>query len=104
VQARRFRARSSRFAALGAHVLGISSDPPGSHCRFAQAQRLPYLLLSDAGGTVRRSFGVATGMLGLLHGRATFAVGTDRIVRGVCTAPLRVGRHVRMALAALGAG
>lgn len=102
MQARRFRAQSDRFAALGAHVLGISSDPPESHCRFAQAQRLPFLLLSDVDGAVRRSFGVGVGVLGLLTGRATFAVGQDRVVRGVCTAPLRVGRHVRMALAALG--
>lgn len=67
-----FRDRYQEFLDLGAQVVGISSDSERSHQRFASKFKLPYPLLSDDKGMVRKLFGVKSSMLGLLPGRETF--------------------------------
>ena len=42
-----FRDNYEDFKDLGAEVIGISSDSIGSHKRFAQRHRLPFILLAD---------------------------------------------------------
>lgn len=53
-----FRDRSGALQALGAVVLGISTDPVKSHDRFREKQSLPFPLLSDEDHKVCESFGV----------------------------------------------
>ena len=48
-----FRDSYEVFRDAGAEVIGISADSSQSHQRFAERFRLPFLLLSDIGGTVR---------------------------------------------------
>ena len=67
-----FRDRYQDFLDLGTQVIGISSDSERSHQRFASKYELPYPLLSDSKGKVRKLFGVKGAMLGLLPGRETF--------------------------------
>ena len=97
-----FRDSYEDFAAAGAEVIGVSSDSEGSHQRFAAHHRLPFLLLSDADGAVRRRYGVAK-WLGLFPGRVTFVIDREGIVRHIFESQLEATRHVREALAALGA-
>lgn len=47
-----------RFAAAGVVVLGVSSDDPSSHVKFAEEHKLPFSLISDAELTWARAFGV----------------------------------------------
>src|SRR5690348_14730621 len=47
-----FRDSYEAFRDARAEVIGISSDPADSHRRFADRFRLPFVLLSDADGTV----------------------------------------------------
>src|SRR5258708_720273 len=61
------------FADLGAEVLGISAASPASHRAFSSRRRLPYRLLSDADGSVRRLYGVPR-TLGLIPGRVTYVI------------------------------
>lgn len=42
----------------GVKVLGVSSDGPGAQRAFREKFRLPYDLLADEDGTVRKAFGV----------------------------------------------
>jgi len=97
-----FRDAYEDFQAAGAEVIGVSSDSGESHARFAAKHRLPFVLLSDHGGEVRRRYGVPS-TLGLLPGRVTFVIDRDGVVRHVFNSQLQAERHVREALAALGA-
>src|SRR5437667_10656225 len=53
-----FRDAYQDFADAGAVVIGISGDSLESHRSFAAGRRLPYLLVSDADGAIRRAYGV----------------------------------------------
>jgi peroxiredoxin Q/BCP len=98
VEACSFRDRFDAFVEAGAAVVGISSDPPESHGRFAQKHGLPMTLLSDVDGKVRATWGVKA-TLGLFPGRATFVLDKGGIVRHVFVSQLRAGAHVTESLA-----
>ena len=67
-----FRDRNDEFQNLGAEVIGISGDSEQSHDRFARKYNLPFTLLSDREGKIRKLFGVKKNLLGLIPGRETF--------------------------------
>lgn len=67
-----FRDNYKDFQDLGAEVMGISGDSESSHKRFAKKYDLPFVLLSDKDGKLRKQFGVKNNLLGLLPGRETF--------------------------------
>ena len=102
IEARAFRDSYEQFSAQDAQVLGVSSDSVRSHRRFAQRHKLPFLLLSDADGAVRRLYGVEK-TLGLLPGRVTYVIDQTGVVRHVYSSQLRVTRHPREALLTLSA-
>lgn len=91
------RAEACAFREVGAAVAGISSDPVTSHQRFAAKHALPFLLLSDAGGAVRKRYGVRA-TLGLLPGRVTYAIDRGGVVRRICSPQFAATRHVPEAL------
>src|SRR5207248_6435629 len=65
-----FRDSHEVFAEAGAEVIGVSSDSVARHTAFADRHRLPFTLLSDQGGKVRKTYGVPP-VLGVLPGRVT---------------------------------
>ena len=67
-----FRDHFEDFTDNGAEVVGISSDSIGMHKKFATRHNLPFTLLSDPKGKVRRQFGIRNAFLNLLPGRETF--------------------------------
>jgi len=85
------------FTQAGAEVIGVSDDSVVAHQSFVAHHRLPFLLLSDPGGEVRRLYGVS-GWLGLLRGRVTFVIDRQGIVRHVFDSQLHATRHVDEAL------
>ena len=56
-----FRDSHEVFTEAGTEVIGISSDSAGRHAAFADRHNLPFTLLSDQGGRVRKSYGVQIG-------------------------------------------
>ena len=100
-QARAFRDGYKEFGKLDAEVIGISSDSVESHKGFAEKHSLPFLLLSDEGGKVRKLYGVPS-TFGLLPGRVTYVVDAEGIVRHVFAFQLGAGKHVEEAREALG--
>jgi peroxiredoxin Q/BCP len=48
-----------QYVAQGIAVLGVSTDTPQSHVKFAKKFSLPFPLLSDADGSVTRAYGAA---------------------------------------------
>jgi len=97
-----FRDSYETFSAAGAEVIGISSDNAASHRAFAARHKLPFLLASDADGSLRKAFGVPK-TLGLFPGRVTYVVDRDGIIRLVFSAQLASQDHVTKALAAVNA-
>jgi peroxiredoxin Q/BCP len=88
------------FAKFDARILGISSDSPESHVRFAAKYQLPFTLLSDTGGRVRKGYGVPK-TFGILPGRATFVIDRHGILRHFFSSQSQPERHVQEALTAL---
>ncbi|MCC6847061.1 MAG: peroxiredoxin [Deltaproteobacteria bacterium] len=95
-----FRDQYEDFKEAGAEVIGVSSDGGGAHEKFASKHRLPFLLLSDRGGVVRKQYGVPA-TLGLLPGRVTFVIDEQGIVRRTFNSQLQATKHVSEAIAAL---
>lgn len=92
-----FRDSYEAFNEVGAEVIGVSSDSEASHGKFAIKYKLPFTLLADAGGAVRKQYGVPA-TLGLLPGRVTFVIDREGIVRHVFNSQLQATRHVDEAL------
>ena len=93
-----FRDSYEVFTDAGAEVIGISSDSVGSHAEFTGHHKLPFTLLSDEGGKVRKSYGVPS-TLGLLPGRVTYVIDRAGTVQHVVNTQLRIGKHIDSALA-----
>lgn len=92
-----FRDSYEAFTEAGADVLGVSSDSADKHAAFASHHSLPFTLLSDEGGAVRKSYGVPS-TLGVLPGRVTYVIDREGTVRHVFSSQLSIGRHVADAL------
>jgi peroxiredoxin Q/BCP len=92
-----FRDSYEVFAQAGAEVIGVSSDSVDKHAAFAGHHELPFTLLSDEGGRVRKSYGVPS-TLGILPGRVTYVIDRAGTVRHVFNSMTNIGRHVGDAL------
>ena len=93
-----FRDSHEEFKNLGAEVIGISGDNQESHRDFAGEHKLPFILLSDSDGSVRKSYGVKK-TFGLIPGRVSFVIDKNGIVRHVFSSQSRATAHVDEALA-----
>jgi thioredoxin-dependent peroxiredoxin len=93
-----FRDEYDVFTGAGAEVVGVSTDSAESHREFAAHHRLPFVLLSDADGAVRKLYGVGKA-LGILDGRITYVIDTKGVVRHVFSSRLHPTQHVAEALA-----
>jgi peroxiredoxin Q/BCP len=92
-----FRDSYAVFADAGADVMGISSDSVDRHAAFAGQHQLPFTLLSDQGGQVRKRYGVPA-VLGVLPGRVTYVIDRRGSVRHVFSSMTNIGQHVSDAL------
>jgi peroxiredoxin Q/BCP len=92
-----FRDSYEVFKDAGAEVVGISSDSVESHQKFAQKHHLPFILLSDKSGTVRKLFGVPA-TFGLLTKRVTYIIDKQGIVRHIFSSQYMPEKHVTEAM------
>jgi peroxiredoxin Q/BCP len=92
-----FRDGYEAFTDAGAEVIGVSSDSADKHAGFAGQHNLPFTLLSDRGGQVRKSYGVPA-VLGLIPGRVTYVIDREGMVRHVFNSMTNIGQHVSDAL------
>ena len=93
-----FRDNYENFSDAGADVIGISSDSVDKHAAFTDHHRLPFTLLSDTGGKVRKLYGVPSA-LGIIPGRVTYVIDRDGIVRHVFNSMTNISGHVQDTLA-----
>ena len=98
-----FRDSHEAFTDAGARVIGISSDSVASHRAFASKHSLPFTLLADEGGVVRKQFGVGR-TLGLLPGRVTYVIDPQGFVRHEFSSQFKPKKHIDEALAVIRSG
>jgi len=96
-----FRDQFAAFRGLNAEVLGVSSDSEASHQAFAAKYDLPFRLLSDPEGSLRKLYQVKS-TLGIIPGRETFVIDRQGIIRATFASQFKPQEHIRQALAALG--
>jgi len=94
-----FRDCYGAFQERAAEVIGVSGQSVESHKGFAAHRNLPYILLSDADGSVRKLYGVAS-TLGV-PGRVTFVIDKEGIVVHIFASQLQFTRHAKEGLSAL---
>jgi len=92
-----FRDSHEVFTDAGAEVIGVSSDSVDRHAAFATHHKLPFTLLSDEGGKVRKAYGVPAA-LGFIPGRVTYVIDRDGTVRHVFNSMTNINGHVNDAL------
>lgn len=95
-----FRDQFADFGQAGAVVLGVSSDGSRSHQSFRDKYSLPFPLLTDRGGALRKRLGIKNS-LAIIPGRETYIIDKQGIVQHIFNdrgGPV----HVREALEALG--
>jgi thioredoxin-dependent peroxiredoxin len=96
-EARAFRDSYEVFTKAGADVIGVSSDSVARHVGFADQHKLPFTLLSDQGGRVRKSYGVPA-TFGVVPGRVTYVIDRGGTVRHVFNSMTHIDQHVSEAL------
>ncbi len=94
-QACSFRDQYEDFKDLGAEVVGISSDSEKSHQKFTAKHSLPFQLLADEKGDVRKLYEVPRALLGLLPGRVTYVIDSKGIIRYIFNSLSGATDHVR---------
>jgi thioredoxin-dependent peroxiredoxin len=92
-----FRDSYEVFAEAGAEVIGVSSDSVDKHAAFADHHKLPFTLVSDEKGQLRKTYGVPS-ILGVVPGRVTYVIDRTGTVRHVFSSMTNIGRHVNDAL------
>jgi peroxiredoxin Q/BCP len=98
-----FRDQYQDFQDYGVEVIGISSDGLNSHQKFVEKHNLPFTLLSDSKGKIRKLFGVPSSLLGLLPGRMTFVIDKNGIVIMRFNNQFGAEKHIEESLKALAA-
>ncbi len=99
-EAHAFKDSYGVFKELGAEVIGVSSDSVDSHRDFAAKCDLPFTILSDSDGKVRKLYGVPSS-LGLLPGRVTYVIDRKGVVRHTFSSQLNPSKHVDEAVKVL---
>ena len=97
-----FRDQYEDFLALGAEVVGVSVDDEASHQRFAQKNQLPFQLLADVSGHVRKLYDVPR-LFGFLpmSGRVTYVIDGAGTIRFAFNSNAQPLKHVSETLALL---
>jgi peroxiredoxin Q/BCP len=95
-----FRDSYEAFKDAGAEVIGVSSNSAASHQQFAAKHRLPFILLSDPKGMVRRRYGVPA-TFGVIPGRVTYVIDKQGVVRYIFVDQFHATRHIPEALKTL---
>jgi peroxiredoxin Q/BCP len=93
-----FRDAYEDFVDAGAIVIGVSQDSLSNHEAFAAHHRLPFKLISDDDGKLRKAYQVPANMFGMIPGRVTYVIDRQGVIRHVFNSQIQPKRHVEEAL------
>ncbi len=79
IEAGKFESMLPEFQAMGAKVVGVSTDSGESHQKFRAACDLTFPLITDSSKAIGQAYGVIGGLTGLLGlaDRQTFLIDPD---------------------------
>jgi len=100
-QACSFRDAFQELIAADALVYGVSSDSPKSHQKFKEKYDLPFSLLSDTEGELRKLLGVPSDLFGFLPGRVTYVFNPEGRLIFIYKSQMSPETHVTEALKAI---
>lgn len=100
-QACSFRDQYELFKKAGAEIIGISCDLPEHHRRFKERHGLPFHLLSDIRGELRRKFNVSSLFFGMLPRRKTFVFNAEGRLVHQFSSQTNARKHVDEAIRVL---
>jgi|TARA_B100001996_G_scaffold314777_1_gene257501 peroxiredoxin Q/BCP len=92
-----FRDKQEEIEALGAQIIGISSDSVSRHQRFKKKHRLQYTLLSDPQSRLAKKMRLKR-TLGFMRARVTFVIDPNGIIQGTVTSQFNPIKHVKSAI------
>jgi peroxiredoxin Q/BCP len=92
-ETRRFRDNYDELRALGAEVVGVSTDGVEVQCRFAERIHVPFPLVADRDHLVSKRYGVLRRIIAIDR-RVTFVLDEDGVVRGVFEHEFQVLKHL----------
>lgn len=87
-----FRDNYNELTLAGASLVGVSTDDADTQCRFADAVRAPFPMLSDEGGKIARAYDVRWPLLGIAQ-RVTYVLDPSRVVLRAFHHELRIRKH-----------
>jgi peroxiredoxin Q/BCP len=93
-----FRDAYEDFTEAGVEVIGVSSDSQESHRKFRDTYLLPFSLLSDEMGVVKKLYGISGH---LLPARITFVIDKAGVVRNVFSSRTDMKAHIDEAMKVL---
>jgi peroxiredoxin Q/BCP len=96
-QACAFRDAYHDFVDAGAEVIGISGNTLAGHQQFAEQRQLPYTLVSDHDGKLRKLFGVPRSLL-FIPGRVTYVIDREGVIRYTFNSQFNATGHIKRAL------
>jgi thioredoxin-dependent peroxiredoxin len=95
-----FRDNYEGFNSFNTQVIGISDDSVKSHQKFSTENRLPYPVLSDEGGEIRKRFGLKS-FLGIFPPRVSFVIDQNGIIQHIFSSQVQIARHIDETLQAV---
>jgi thioredoxin-dependent peroxiredoxin len=99
-EAAQFQDAYAEVKALGAEVIGISTDDHQTQCDFAGKVKVAFPMIGDGDGKIAGLFDVFWPFFKLAR-RVTFLIDEAGVVRGVYQHELRIGQHADDVLMAL---
>lgn len=93
METRRFRDNHADIAALGAEVIGVSSDEAAVQCEFGRRQKVNFPLIADADRRIANAYGVLWPMFGRAR-RTTFVIDEASTIELVCWHEFQVSKHL----------
>lgn len=93
VETKGFRDNYDDLRALGAEVVGVSSDSLPTQCEFASAHGVKFPMLADADRTIHRAYDVMFTFLPIAH-RVTYVVDRGGTIAGVFKHEFQVLKHL----------
>jgi peroxiredoxin Q/BCP len=97
-ETRRFRDNYPELRALGAEVIGVSTDRYDATCKFALENQVTFPMVGDEDRSISRAYGVLRPILPLDR-RVTFVLDEQQVVRAVFRHEFQVSRHLDDVLA-----
>ncbi len=93
METRRFRDNHADIVALGAQVVGVSSDELDVQCEFGRRQQANFPLLADPERRIANAYGVLWPMFGRAR-RVTFVIDEQATIELVCWHEFQVSKHL----------